>query len=111
MSQNPKTGSAFNNHSHILYQIFEFTQNLKQSLVIPCTEMMINLVKDEAHDYKKLIQRQNKILGNMLGCEIDFIIKGFDNSSHSVIASRKNAMYKKRQIFVSFNNINKGQND
>lgn len=35
----------------------------------------------------------------MLGCEIDFIVKGLDNSSRSVVASRKDAMYKKRQIF------------
>lgn len=51
------------------------------------------------HDYGELVQRQNKILGNMLGCEIDFIIKGLDNASRSVVASRKDAMYKKRQIF------------
>lgn len=68
-------------------------------VVIPLTEMMINLVEDAAHDYGELVQRQNKILGNMLGCEIDFIIKGLDNASRSVVASRKDAMYKKRQIF------------
>ena len=68
-------------------------------VVIPLAEMMINLVEDEAHDYGELVQRQNKILGNMLGCEIDFIIKGLENASRSVVASRKDAMYKKRQIF------------
>lgn len=68
-------------------------------VVIPIAEMMINLVEDEAHDYGELVQRQNKILGNMLGCEIDFIVKGLDNASRSVVASRKDAMYKKRQIF------------
>lgn len=68
-------------------------------VVIPLTEMMINLVEDAAHDYGELVQRQNKILGNMLGCEIDFMIKGLDNASRSVVASRKDAMYKKRQIF------------
>ena len=68
-------------------------------VVIPLSEMMINLVEDEAHDYGELAQRQNKILGNMLGCEIDFIIKGLENASRSVVASRKDAMYKKRQIF------------
>lgn len=68
-------------------------------VVIPLAEMMINLAEDAAHDYGELVQRQNKILGNMLGCEIDFIIKGLDNSSRSVVASRKDAMYKKRQIF------------
>lgn len=68
-------------------------------IVIPLTEMMINLVESENHDYVEMVQRQNKILGNMLGCEIDFIIKGIDNESRSVVASRKDAMYKKRQIF------------
>ena len=68
-------------------------------VVIPLAEMMINLIEDAAHDYGELVQRQNKILGNMLGCEVDFIIKGLDNSSRSVVASRKGAMYKKRQIF------------
>ena len=68
-------------------------------VVIPLTEMMINLIEDESHNYGELLQRQNKILGNMLGCEIDFIIKGLDNSSRSVVASRKDAMYKKRQVF------------
>ena len=68
-------------------------------VVIPLAEMMINLVEDAAHDYGELVQRQNKILGNMLGCEIDFIIKGLDNASRSVVASRKDAMYKKRKIF------------
>ena len=68
-------------------------------IVIPLAEMMINLVEDETHNYGEMVQRQNKILGNMLGCEIDFIIKGLENASRSVVASRKDAMYKKRQIF------------
>ena len=68
-------------------------------VVIPLAEMMINLVEDESHDYGELALRQNKILGNMLGCEIDFIVKGLDNISRSIVASRKDAMYKKRQIF------------
>lgn len=68
-------------------------------VVIPLNEMMINLVVDESHDYGELAQRQSKILGNMLGCEIDFLVKGLDSASRSVVASRKDAMYKKRQIF------------
>jgi len=68
-------------------------------VVIPLSEMMINLAEDESHDYGELAQRQNKILGNMLGCEIDFMVKGLDSSSRSIVASRKDAMYKKRQIF------------
>lgn len=43
--------------------------------------------------------RQNKVLGNMLGAEIDFIVKGIDSRSRSVVTSHKDAMLKKRQIF------------
>lgn len=68
-------------------------------VIIPLTEMMINLSEAAEHDYGEMVQRQNKILGNMLGCEIDFIVKGLDNASRSVVASRKDAMYKKRQVF------------
>lgn len=67
--------------------------------VIPITEMMINLLQDEEHDYGALSLRQNKVLNNMLGCEIDFIIKGLDTKTRSIVASRKEAMLKKRQIF------------
>ncbi len=67
--------------------------------VIPITEMMINLVQDESHAYGDITLRQNKVLNNMLGCEIDFIVKGLDAQSRSVVASRKEAMLKKRQIF------------
>lgn len=68
-------------------------------IVIPITEMMINLVEDETHNYGELSLRQNKIVNTMLGCEIDFIIKGLDNKERSIVASRKDAMLKKRQIF------------
>lgn len=68
-------------------------------VVIPVTEMMINLLQDEQHDYGELALRQNKVLNNMLGCEIDFIVKGLDNTTRSIVASRKEAMLKKRQIF------------
>lgn len=67
--------------------------------VIPITEMMIKLVQDESHDYGDISLRQNKVLNNMLGSEIDFIVKGLDAQSRSVVASRKEAMLKKRQIF------------
>ena len=63
------------------------------------TEMMINLVEDETHNYGELSLRQNKIVNTMLGCEIDFLIKGLDTKERSIVASRKDAMLKKRQIF------------
>lgn len=74
--------------------------------VIPVSEMMINLIQDESHNYGEITLRQNKVLNNMLGCEIDFIVKGMDAKTRSIVASRKEAMMKKRQIFY----LNKDSN-
>ena len=52
--------------------------------------------------------RQNKVLNNMLGCEIDFVIKGLDTKSRSIVASQKDAMLKKCQIFY-FDQDSSGQ--
>lgn len=69
-------------------------------IVIPLKEMMINLGRNPSgQEYAELMLRQNKILGNMLGAEIDFIVRGIDSKSRSVVASRREAMFKKRQIF------------
>lgn len=68
-------------------------------VVIPMSEMMINPVEDDRHNYGEMMLRQTKILGNMLGAEIDFIIKGIDSKARGIVASRKEAMLKKRQIF------------
>ena len=35
----------------------------------------------------------------MLGAEIDFIVKGIDSTTHSAVASRREAMLRKRQTF------------
>ena len=67
--------------------------------VIPVSEMMLNLVQDDTHNYGEIALRQNKVLNNMLGCQIDFLVKGLDASTRSIVASRKDAMLKKRQIF------------
>lgn len=71
-------------------------------IVIPLKEMMIDLAQGRSpsgKEYTELMLRQNKILGNMLGAEIDFIVKGIDSKTRSVVASRREAMLKKRQIF------------
>ena len=71
-------------------------------IVIPLKEMMIELGQGRSpsgKEYAELMLRQNKILGNMLGAEIDFIVKGIDSRTRSVVASRREAMLKKRQIF------------
>lgn len=62
--------------------------------------MMINLGRSPSgQEYADLMLRQNKILGNMLGADIDFIVRGIDSKTRSVVASRKEAMLRKRQIF------------
>lgn len=68
-------------------------------IVIPMSEMMINLSQDPSKNYGEMMLRQSKILGTMLGAEIDFMVKGIDSKTRSVVASRKDAMFKKRQLF------------
>lgn len=69
-------------------------------VIIPMKEMMITLGRSpSSQEYAELMLRQNKILGNMLGAEIDFVVKGIDSKTRSVVASRKEAMLKKRQLF------------
>lgn len=69
-------------------------------IIIPLKEMMINLGQSASGtEYEDLMRRQNKILGNMLGAEIDFMVKGIDSKTRSAVASRKEAMLKKRQLF------------
>lgn len=69
-------------------------------VVIPLKEMVMgyqnNLTGD---DYNAMIVRQHKLLSRMLGAEIDFVVKGIDSKTRSVVASRKEAMLKKRKIF------------
>ena len=59
-----------------------------QRIVIPLSEMMINLKEDASSDYGELLNRQNKILGNMLGAEIDFLIKSTINPAPLLPAGR-----------------------
>lgn len=69
-------------------------------IVIPLKEMLVKLEKNlKGAEYSDMIRRQNKLLSNMLGCEIDFIVKGVDSKTRTVVASRKEAMLKKRQTF------------
>ena len=66
-------------------------------VAIPLTEMMIQLNGDpETSDFK---QRLKKIVGRMLGAEIDFVIVGLDDKERIIAASRKEAMMKKRNSF------------
>ena len=57
-------------------------------IAIPICEM---LVLDErmpsGRAYADYMNRLNRILGTMLGAEIDFIVKGIDSTTHSAVAS------------------------
>ena len=69
-------------------------------IIIPIKEMILNLQRNPSgQEYSDLMVRQNKILSNMLGAEVDFIVKGIDSKTRTAVASRKEAMLKKRQLF------------
>jgi predicted RNA-binding protein with RPS1 domain len=69
-------------------------------IVIPLKEMVINFPNNlSGNAYNEMVVRQHKILSNMLGAEIDFVVKGIDSKTRSAVASRKEAMLKKRQLF------------
>lgn len=66
-------------------------------VAIPFDEMNLNLVDNP--ELGELNLRRSKIIGNMLGCEIDFVVKGMDQTTRSIVASRKEAMMRKRNTF------------
>lgn len=66
-------------------------------VIIPLREMMVTL--SNAGREADNILRQRKIVGNMLGAEIDFVIKGIESKSRSIVASRKDAMLRKQRSF------------
>ena len=67
-------------------------------ILIPMEEMMINLEGDGRENSDPL-NRQTRLANNMLGAQLDFMIRDMDEKSQSVVASRKEAMLKKRQQF------------
>ena len=74
-------------------------------IVIPLKEMGILTLNGMHPDkYKEYVSRQQKLLNNMLGADIDFIVKGIDLETRSVVASRKDAMLKKRKTFYMEHN-------
>ncbi len=69
-------------------------------IVIPMKEMVMNFPnRASGNEYREQVVRHHKLLSNMLGADIDFVIKGIDSKTRSVVASRKDAMLKKRQTF------------
>ena len=69
-------------------------------VAIPQKEMMLYSGRmPSGREYDELMMQVNRNLNARLGSEIDFIVKGCDNASRSVVASRKDAMLRKRQTF------------
>lgn len=69
-------------------------------ILIPMDEMMINLSGD-GREHSDTLNRQTRIANNMLGSDIDFIIRDLDEQSRSVVASRKDAMLKNVRCSIS----------
>lgn len=67
-------------------------------VIIPIEEMMIDLSGD-GREKSDIVRRQVRIANNMLGAQIDFVIRSLDDSERSIVASRKDAMLKKRRMF------------
>lgn len=63
-------------------------------VLIPLPEMNIQVKEDGDSNIRK-----NKIMNNMIGCEIDFIVAQYDAESGSTVGSRRLAMEKKMQDF------------
>lgn len=77
-------------------------------IVIPLKEMFADFPNDLHGDkYKETVNKYYKRLNSMLGAEIDFIVMGTDNKDRIAVASRREAMFKKRQIFY-FNDDENG---
>ena len=69
-------------------------------IAIPLREMLVLEERmPSGRAYADYMTRLNRILGTMLGAEIDFIVKGIDSTTHSAVASRREAMLRKRQTF------------
>jgi len=69
-------------------------------VAIPLKDMLLYPGKMPAGKaYQDLIDHMSKILTTRMNSEVDFIVKGHNNKERSVIASRKDAMYRKRQTF------------
>lgn len=67
-------------------------------VAIPLAEMVF-LKHASQSDYAEQMEREAKLINKMLGAEIDFMVRGIDTASRSIVASRKDAMMKKRQTF------------
>lgn len=67
-------------------------------VAIPLSEMLAGVSEDDAV-YSSQSQRLERLVNNMMNAEVDFIIRGLDAQSRSIVASRKDAMLRKQHTF------------
>lgn len=67
-------------------------------VAIPLDEMVVALNETNAR-YASQTQRIERLVNNMMGCQVDFLIRGLDAASHSIVASRRDAMLRKQRTF------------
>jgi len=69
-------------------------------VAIPMKEMMLHTGPiPEGVEYAEWMGQLQRILSSRLGSEIDFVVKGIENKSRSIVASRREAMLRKRKTF------------
>lgn len=77
-------------------------------IAVTMDEMMIVLPDSPQRLREPPSIRKRKLLNAMIHAEVDFIVRGINSKTRSVVASRKDAMMKKRQLFY-FNTDDSGQ--
>ena len=70
-----------------------------QRVAIPMKEMMINLSRPDGESDAEYTNRTARIMSNMMGAEIDFIVRGTDNDAREAVGSRKAAMLRLRRRY------------
>lgn len=76
-------------------------------ILIPIKEMVYSYPNQlQGQEYKDSMQTLHKHLSNLIGAQIDFVVRGIDSKARSIVASRKEAMRKKRQIFFIDEDLN-----
>ena len=67
-------------------------------VIIPVSEMNLGLDEDK-DEYGDIKIRELRVINNMVGAEIDFMVLGLDEEMKSAVGSRRLAMEKKRRWF------------
>ena len=69
-------------------------------VLIPMKEMAVGMPTQlSGPEYEEMVSQYQKLFNKMMGCQIDFIVRGIDSKTKSVVASRAQAMLKKRNTF------------